>query len=86
MLKSTHSLAVQVVKLNVKLAAHNIVLGAPNTGHLLKLRTVIVHSCSDTCWYTLLYYMHADITAGLQTGLQTFTTEEFQVSRGCYGK
>jgi hypothetical protein len=75
-----------VVKLIVKLAEHNIVSDAPNTGHLLKLRTVIVHSCSNTCWYRLLYYMHADITAGLHTGLETFTTEEFQVSRGCYGK
>jgi len=30
--------------------------------------------------------MHLNITAGLHKGLETFTTEESQVSRGCYGK
>jgi hypothetical protein len=30
--------------------------------------------------------MHANITVGFRTRMETFTTEESQVSRGCYGK
>jgi hypothetical protein len=30
--------------------------------------------------------MRANITAGLHKGLETFTTEESQISRGCCGK
>jgi hypothetical protein len=29
--------------------------------------------------------MPANITVGLYTGLETFTTEQAQVSRGCHG-